>query len=107
MDIVFSDQAVRGLCCCKADLVARFGAELAKRICCRLSVLSSTPTLAQVPTVPPIGLSPIDAGGTYSVGLGSGHELVFRVTAGGDPTKITEIEIIGPSPVPANRGKRK
>ena len=106
MDITFSDEAVRGLCCCRADLVRRFGANLAKRICCRLSVLASTPTLAHVPTVPPIGLTPIDEGGTYSVRLGFGYELVFRVPAGGDPTKITEIEIIGPTPVPATRGKK-
>jgi hypothetical protein len=107
VDIKFSDKAVRDLCCSKRGLVLQFGADLAKRICCRLSVLASTPTLAQVPTVPPIGLAPVDAGGTYSVSLGFGHQLVFRVEASGDPTTITEIEIIGPTPVPATRGKRK
>jgi hypothetical protein len=107
VDILFSDEAVRDLCCCKAELIRRFGADVAKRTCCRLSLLKGTPTLAQVPTVPPIGLAPVNAGGTYSVRLGFGHELVFRTLTSGDPTTITEIEIIGPTPVPATRGKRK
>lgn len=107
MEILFSDKTVRDLCCSKAQLQRRFGVDLAKRICCRLSVLKGTPTLAQVPTVPPIGLMLLGADRTYSVRLGFGQELVFRACGSGDPNTIKEIEIIGPAPAPATRGKKK
>jgi len=70
-------------------------------------MLAAAPTLSDIPTTPPITLSRDDRN-TYSVALGDTHKLVFRVglspAVDCDLATIRNIEILGPTPVPATRG---
>lgn len=111
MEIEFSDEAVRDLCCSKVNLTKRFGAEMAGKICCHLSMLGAAPSLEDVPTSPPIRLS-VDGQGIYSVTLGASHQLLFKTapaaaTRLAAPASVSKIEIIGPAPVPAAREETK
>lgn len=109
MDITFSDEKVRGLCCSSAGLARMFGIDLAKKICCRLSMLYAAPSLDHVPIPPPISLS-LDGKGTFSVALGTTHHLLFRVPTlksgrVDELSKISKIEIIGPAQVASAKEK--
>ncbi len=112
VEICFSDEHVRDLCCSRHNLVRRFGAEIGRKICCRLSMLSAAPSLAMVPTVPPVGLTAVDRKGLYHVAVGAAHVLVLRAfpleaARAGDLTRITEIQIIGPTDATAAKGTKR
>jgi hypothetical protein len=112
VEIVISDTKVRDLCCSRRNLVRQFGEALAKRICCRLSMLEAAPTLAHMPTSPPIGLAAVDRKGSFSVVLDAAHRLHFRASGfkaewADELHRVIEIDIIGPAPVQATRGTRK
>lgn len=112
MEITFSDPKVRDLCCSKAELVRRFGATLAKKICCRLSVLSAAPSLADVPSTLPIGLTRVNGHGDFSVALGVEHRLLFQgvpldAARAGELARINQIQIVGSAPVLAVKGKKQ
>jgi plasmid maintenance system killer protein len=111
VEIEFSDEGGRELYCCKVNLTKRFGADVAGKICCRLSMLGAAPSLEDVPTSPPIRLS-ADGHGIYSVALGPSHRLMFKTAPtkparSAAPSSVSKIEIIGPAPVPAAREKTK
>lgn len=112
VELTFSDAGVRDLCCCRASLKRQYGAEVARRICCRLSVLAAAPSLAHLPSSPPIALSHLDGKGLFAVALGADYQLRFRAAVPKgrqftDLSTIVEVLIIGPTPVPAARGRRK
>lgn len=112
MELTFLDAGVRDLCCCRADLKRQYGAEVARKICCRLSVLAAAPSLAHLPPDPPIALSHIDGKGLFAVALSADYQLRFRAAVPkgrqlSDLSTIVEILIIGPTPVPAARGRSK
>ena len=111
MDVCFRDQALHDLCVRRANLISRFGPELARKIATRLSVLVAAPTLDLVPMAPPIGLMATDTPGTYSMALGADHRLVFEVDdfdRTGSPGMQTVIitKIAEPVPTSANTGGR-
>lgn len=111
MEICFSDEQVRDLCCSRQNLVRRFGAEIARKVCCRLSMLSAAPSLAAVPTSPPVSLTAVDGKGLFHVALGAAHVLALRAlppesARGGDLARITEIQIAGPTNATSARGSR-
>ncbi len=104
MDLSFPDAKIRGLCCSKSALVHEFGAELARKISCRLAVLAAAPSLANVPVGPPVGLTRLAMKGSFSVALGADHQLLFQtipVEAAEDTefSLILKLLIIGPEPV--------
>ncbi len=110
MDIWFPGQKVRDLYCCRASLDRAFGAELARLICCRLSVLAAAPSLSDVPTSPPIELAASRKAGTFSVALGAENRLQFRATIpkmarADDLSSVTEIQVTGLISVPTARGE--
>lgn len=112
MEICFSDKHIRDLCCSRQNLVRRFGTDIARKVCCRLSMLSAASSLAVVPTVPPICLAPIDRKGLFQVALGAAHVLVLRAfpleaARAGDFSRITEIEIVGPTDATAPKGSKR
>jgi hypothetical protein len=112
VEITFSDGPIRELCCSRSRLVRHLGAELAAKVCCRLSVLAAAPCLADVPTALPIGLAEVDGRGTYSVALGSTHLLVFRAEQlvarrVPVPAAVSKILIVGPAPVPAVKASKR
>lgn len=112
MEICFSDEHVRDLCCSRQNLVRRFGAEIARKVCCRLSMLSAAPSLAVVPTVPPVSLAAVDRKGLFHVAIGAAHVLVLRAfpleaARTGDLARITEIQIVGPTDATAARGSKR
>jgi hypothetical protein len=111
VEITFVDRNIRDLCCSHANVVRKFGAKLARKICCRLSMLAAAPSLAHVPVSPPISLARLDSR-TFSVALGASHQLIFRAasprpTQVGSLSQISEIHMVGPTPVPAKKGKQK
>ena len=112
MKITFSDGRVRDIYCSRSILVREFGVETARKICCRLAVLAAAQSLSQIPSSPPVGLMAVDRTGTFSVSLGAHYALVFEAIASGaaqagDVSAISEIRIIGATPVPVARGNKK
>jgi len=112
VEICFSDEHVRDLCCVRQNLVRRFGTEIARKVCCRLSMLSAASSLAMVPTVPPVSLAAVDRKDLFHVALGAAHVLVLRAfpleaAQAGDLARITEIEIVGPAEATAARGTKR
>ena len=111
MEISFPDPQVRDLYNCRASLIHQFGAELAKTICCRLSVLAAAPCLADLPTSPPIGLATTDGKGNFSVSAGPSHRLAFKASTPKaardlDASRVTEVQVTGLIPVPAPRARK-
>ncbi len=112
MEICFSDVQVRDLCCSRKALVSKFGTELAKMICCRLSMLKAAPTLDDVPIAPPISLSPLDGKGRFSMNLGKGYRLLLQAEApkavkANKTSKINDILIIGIEKPPTAKGRKQ
>ena len=110
MEISFPEVEIRDLCCSRDRLVRRFGVEVARRVCCRLSMLSAASSLAIIPTFPPVGLTAVDRKGTYHVTVGDELVLVLRglpleAVRAGDLARIAEVQIIGLAP-PAATGKK-
>lgn len=111
MEISFDNPETRDLLCCQRSIVARFGNQLARLICCRLAVLRAAPSLAHIPTAPPIGLVVSAKDGLCSVALGRLGRLDFRpyaakrVLAKNLPA-ISEIEIVGVSLTTDAKGKK-
>jgi len=111
VDICFADEEIQHLYCCRGKLVQKFGAELTRKICCRLSILAAAPCLADVPTSPPIHLAAMDGKGTFSVALDPAHRLQFSAPAGSgrahDLSKVVTVLITGLISVPIAKGKAK
>lgn len=111
MEISFDNAEIRDLLCCQQSIVARFGNQLARLICCRLAVLRAAPSLDQIPTAPPIGLVVSAKDGLCSVALGGLARLDFRpyaakrVLAKNLPA-ISEIEIVGVSLIADTKEKK-
>lgn len=104
MDLSFSDVRIRDLFCSKSALVDAFGAELARKIICRLAVLAAAPSLADVPVGPPVGLTRLSMKGSFSVALGADHHLLFQTipvetAEDTDFLLISKLLIMGPEPV--------
>ena len=111
MEICFSDEMIRDLCCSRQDLVRHFGAEVARKICCRLSMLSAASSLGAVPRSPPINLTATDKKGGFHVAIGAAHVLMLRAfppeaARAGDLERITEIHIQGPTTATAAKGRK-
>ncbi|HTN14470.1 MAG TPA: hypothetical protein VL094_06660 [Sphingomonadaceae bacterium] len=111
MDITFSKAEIRDLCCCRSRLIKQFGTDLGKKICSRLSLLAAVSNLSDIPSAPPISLTAVDGVDMYSVALGVELRLLFKVVvphrASAKPNPVVQqIEIIGPEPVPAAKGRR-
>ncbi len=99
MELSFSDAKVRNLCCTRSILVATFGAVLARKICCRLALLSAAPSLADVPVDFPVALAAADAQGRFSVALGQSHHILFQAmpmegAKMSDLSHISKVQII-------------
>lgn len=111
MEISFDNPETRDMLCCKQRIVARFGNQLARLICCRLAVLRAAPSLAHIPAAPPIGLVVSAKDGLCSVALGRLARLDFRpyaakrVLAKNLPA-ISEIAIVGVSLIADAKGKK-
>ncbi|MEO6298266.1 MAG: hypothetical protein ABIV25_09050 [Paracoccaceae bacterium] len=100
MELNFSDTKVRDLCCSHGALVAKFGAVLARKICCRLALLAAARSLADVPAAFPVGLLARDTQGRFSVALGPSQYLLFQVilmegAKMSDLSLIAKVQIIG------------
>lgn len=100
MELSFVDARVQDLCSSQDALARRFGAAIARKICCRLAVLVAAPTLAQVPSSPPIGLSRFADAGRLAVAVGPTHCLVLQplpqeTATMSDLTQITRVLILG------------
>lgn len=78
LELSFSDAKVRDLYCSQSGLAGEFGAELARKICCRLALLTAAPSLGDVPADFPVALAARDAPGCFSVALGPSHRLLFQ-----------------------------
>lgn len=105
MELSFSDTKIRDLCCNRSALVREFGAELARKIACRLALLAAAPSLADVPGGLPVGLAPLARQGSFSVTLGPKHLLLFQASPaevgnGANLSDISKLLIMGPVPVP-------
>lgn len=96
MIIRFDDVPSRDLFSRAAALQKQFGAALAGRISCHLSLLYAAPCLADVPAAPPIGRAE-DGNGVHSIALGSGLRLRFRAIGGAEagPAEVKVIVILG------------
>ncbi|TXH47364.1 MAG: hypothetical protein E6Q92_00725 [Burkholderiaceae bacterium] len=108
LDIFFANSRDRDLCSSRDALVQRYGAVLARIICCRLSVLAAAPSLADVPAAPPVNLTPAAEPGCYVVAIGRSHFLLFQPSPastdeGANPSSISKLLIIGLLPVPTKK----
>lgn len=111
MEISFDNPRIRDLLSCQQSIVAMFGNELARLICCRFALLRAAPSLAHVPIAPPIALIVSPKEGLCSVALGRGARLDFRPYAAKrslakNLLAISEIEIIGVSLIADAEGKK-
>jgi hypothetical protein len=100
LELSFSDAQVRDLCSSQAALARTFGAEVARKICCRVAVLVAAPTLAQVPSSPPVGLRRLTNPGRFAVAIGVTHRLVFQpltkeTKTMSDLAQISRVMIVG------------
>lgn len=100
MELSFEDAQLQVLCSSQDALAKEFGAAVARKICCRLAVLVAAPTLAQVPSSPPIGLRSLRDAGSFAVAVGETHRLVFQpltkeTSEMSDLSQITRLLIIG------------
>lgn len=111
MEISFNNPETRDLFCCQQNIVARFGIQLARLICCRLAVLRAAPSLAHIPAATPIGLVVSAEDGLCSVALGRLARLDFRPYAAKrgrakNLPAISEIEIVGVTLIADAKGKK-
>jgi hypothetical protein len=115
LELSFADAKVQDLFSCRNALVREYGAALARKICCRLSVLAAAPSLASVPVGLPIGLDPTDDRGRFAVAVGPNHRLEFlalpispskEITAMPDLSRVSKLLIIGLVGVPIAKATR-
>lgn len=111
MEITFTESSICDLCCCRERLVQRYGSELGKKICSRLSLLSAARSLDDLPSTPPVSFTPVDGAGLYSVALGDQYRLLFKsvmsaLKRGPAGSLRAEIEIIGPVPNSCAKGQQ-
>ncbi len=111
MEISFDNPETRDLLCCQQNMVARFGNQLARLICCRLAVLRAAPSLAHIPAAPPISLVVSAKDGLCSVARGRLARLDFRPYAAKrvlakNLAAISEIEIVGVGLIADAKGKK-
>lgn len=100
LELSFADVQVQDLCSSQSSLARTFGADVARRICCRLAVLLAAPTLAHVPSAPPVGLRRLADPGQFAVAIGLTHRLVFdplpkETKTMSDLTQISRVLILG------------
>ena len=111
LELSFDDAKVRDLFCKREALVKEYGAALAKTICCRLAILSSAPSLAEVPVVRPVGLTPFGDRGQFAVAVGPTCQLVLQplsveTVAMNHPSRISKLMIVGLVQRPSGRALR-
>ena len=99
MQLNFTDEAMAELCNRRDNLLARFGAAVARKIAYRLALLAAAPSLQDVPIGPPVSLLHHDGEEVWSVDLGAGRRLLFQgllSETAGAVTAITVLDITGP-----------
>jgi plasmid maintenance system killer protein len=104
LQLSFADREMVGLCSSRRALTARFGAVLARKIACRLAVLSAARSLEDLPEAPPIGLMRHDVDGLCSVTLAPDLRLWFQASvplASNQVKNIIILDIAGSAPGPA------
>lgn len=111
MELSFSDARVRDLYCSQSGLALEFGADLARKICCRLAHLAAAPSLADVSADFPVALAARDARGRFSVAIGPSHRLLFEAipmegARMSELSHISRLLIIGVVAVSAQKARR-
>ena len=105
MHILFRTKKLAHVFNSEKSLVLAYGAENARLIMRRMSVLNAVPTLAEVPNTPPERMHELtnDRAGQFAVDVKHPYRLVFvpvgdpvpQLSDGGyDLARITEIEVL-------------
>lgn len=95
MHISFIDPATERLFCTQAQLESRFEAPLPAKIMTRMAVLKAAPSLASVPTRPPINLHKQGSEFLVSVALGRSLRLRAQPASETDLKKIDRVTVLG------------
>ncbi|UIJ97407.1 hypothetical protein LZK82_16795 [Rhizobium leguminosarum] len=109
LKITFPDQARQELYNCRRNIAQRHGEQLTRLVCCRLALLRSARSLAEVPVSPPINRKSAAGTDLFTVNVGKAHLMQLRAIISGrsrppDPVKVEEIQILDIIPMPP--GKR-